>query len=331
MEVSPLARLQPNWACLWKTMLEQGEGEVVLFILQITFFCWLQQGEKVRLMDITGWMVRRVLMGPKAKGKVRPKAEAEGLGDSRASAITQVPVTIEGLVRVGKNKGVMTLRTWPWMKSIRRGRERLRDRERPGPSENQAIVLSARKTLRSSICFGKLVIFNEAILRPRLEGRKVCKSELKLLDSIAAASFVDGYGLWNCRNSEWAPGTCAEGGSLELRIQYQSDKNLVRLVYKTDTPWSLRCSPPSLRWSLEILLCLNSYHPFWLQHPLSSLFTVLIWPSGVLSADLVITSDIITSARDSLSIIVAKSTMLSVIWLGFGLNFLSRSFVPTWG
>ena len=38
----------------------------------------------------------------------------------------------------GKNKGVMTPRTWPWMKSIRRGRERVRDRERPGPSENQA-------------------------------------------------------------------------------------------------------------------------------------------------------------------------------------------------
>ena len=32
----------------------------------------------------------------------------------------------------------MTSRTWPWMKSIRRGRERVRDRERPGSSENQA-------------------------------------------------------------------------------------------------------------------------------------------------------------------------------------------------
>ena len=54
-----------------------------------------------------GWMVRRVLMGPKAKGKVRPKAEAEGLGDSRASAITQLPVTVEGLVRVGCHRVVL--------------------------------------------------------------------------------------------------------------------------------------------------------------------------------------------------------------------------------
>ena len=52
-------------------------------------------------MDIMGWMVRLVLMGPKAKGKVRPRAEAEGLGDSRVSVIMQVPVTMEGLVQVG--------------------------------------------------------------------------------------------------------------------------------------------------------------------------------------------------------------------------------------
>ena len=58
-------------------------------------------------MDITGWMVRRVLLGPKAKGNIRSKAEAEGLGDSRASAITQVPVTMEGLVRVGCHRVVL--------------------------------------------------------------------------------------------------------------------------------------------------------------------------------------------------------------------------------
>jgi len=58
-----------------------------------------------------------------------------------------------------------------------------------------SIVLAASKTLSSPICFGKLVIFNEAILRPHLEGRKVYESELKILDSIAAALFVDGYGL----------------------------------------------------------------------------------------------------------------------------------------
>ena len=40
-----------------------------------------------------------------------------------------------------KNKGVMTSRTWPWMKSIRRGRERVRDRERPRPSENQTRLI----------------------------------------------------------------------------------------------------------------------------------------------------------------------------------------------
>ena len=28
-------------------------------------------------------------------------------------------------------------------------------------------------SLRNLVCFGKLVIFNEAILKPRLEGRKV--------------------------------------------------------------------------------------------------------------------------------------------------------------
>ena len=44
-----------------------GWGGGILFILQITFFCWLPQGEEMRLMDIMGWMVRRVLMGPKAK------------------------------------------------------------------------------------------------------------------------------------------------------------------------------------------------------------------------------------------------------------------------
>ena len=37
----------------------------------------------------------------------------------------------------------MTTRTWPWMKSIRRGRERVPDREWPGPSENQASLTAA--------------------------------------------------------------------------------------------------------------------------------------------------------------------------------------------
>ena len=41
----------------------------------------------------------------------------------------------------------MTSRTWPWMKSIRRGRERVRDRERPGPSENQATVVRASQVI----------------------------------------------------------------------------------------------------------------------------------------------------------------------------------------
>ena len=45
--------------------------------------------------------------GAKSKGKVCPKAEAEGLGDSRASAITQVPVTMDGLVRVGCHRVVL--------------------------------------------------------------------------------------------------------------------------------------------------------------------------------------------------------------------------------
>ncbi|KAK2562462.1 hypothetical protein P5673_014121, partial [Acropora cervicornis] len=35
------------------------------------------------------------------------------------------------------------------MKSIRRGRERVRDRERPGPSENQAILYSVHREIRS--------------------------------------------------------------------------------------------------------------------------------------------------------------------------------------
>ena len=46
-----------------------------------------------------------------------------------------------------KKKSVMTSRTWPWMKSIRRGRERVRDRERPGPSENQAICQGNRPNI----------------------------------------------------------------------------------------------------------------------------------------------------------------------------------------
>ena len=51
-------------------------------------------------------------------------------------------------------------------------------------------MLAARKTLSPSICFVKL-IFNEAILKPRLEGRKEHESELKLVSSPAATASLD--------------------------------------------------------------------------------------------------------------------------------------------
>ena len=67
---------------------------------------------------------------------------------------------------IGQNsQGAMTSRTRLWTKSIRRGRERARDknRERPGPSENQAIEYPAsswfllrqtrEKPLRTNVCF----------------------------------------------------------------------------------------------------------------------------------------------------------------------------------
>ena len=43
-----------------------------------------------------------------------------------------------------------TRASWPWMKSIRRGRERVRDRERPGPSKNQAMILDAGRNRSNS-------------------------------------------------------------------------------------------------------------------------------------------------------------------------------------
>ena len=79
--------------------------EVVLFILQVTFFCWLLEGKGVRLQDTMGRMVGQVIVGVVALGKILSKAGAGGLGDSQVSAITKVPVPMEGLVRVGCDQG----------------------------------------------------------------------------------------------------------------------------------------------------------------------------------------------------------------------------------
>ena len=88
-------------------MLEQGEGEEVLFILQGTCFYWLPVEEGGHLQDTMGWMARWVLVGPVAWGDIRPRVEEGELVDSQVSAIMQVPVTTEGLVRVGCHRAVL--------------------------------------------------------------------------------------------------------------------------------------------------------------------------------------------------------------------------------
>ena len=88
-------------------MLEQGEGEVALFIQQVICFCWLREGEGEHPAGITGLMARRVLMEQEAWEEIYQNAEKGELTDIQVSAIVLVAITMGELARVGWHRGVL--------------------------------------------------------------------------------------------------------------------------------------------------------------------------------------------------------------------------------
>ena len=160
------------------------------------------------------------------------------------------------------------------------------------------------------MCLGKLAIFKEANLKPRIEGKKV-EDEFEF-SSITL--FFPAAGVWSAL--------------MEIGIQYIEllSKAFTKFLKKMLLPFSLRCSPLLLRQFPSMFWCLIILQSFWLQYFIRRLLTAFTASFETLS-DLDTSSDRITSALDSISIFLARSTIFSATTVG---EWSRRSFVPTW-
>lgn len=92
--------------------------------------------------------------------------------------------------------------------------------------------MSTSKTLSSSICFGKLVIFNEASLNPRVAGRKETDSLLRKSSEVFTIV------------SEAAAVSVSNDEILKSQLSFMSS---AKLENKTLQPLRLRCKPPEFK------------------------------------------------------------------------------------